>query len=216
MEFKDSGISYNPTMRDAGFDWDTFWQFTSRQQTFNKLLYAYHFRHYVRLLDHMLPSSPMILELGAGTGTLARRILGKWGGRAVLVDSNEHAVRLFRLGCKAGESVEYVQADVLSLNPEPVFDLVYSDGLIEHFPEKNEIMEAHLRAVKESGLVMFFVPNNSFLFKTLTRFGPDMGYEERYTLQALIALCRSYGLEVLRQTQYFFEVGVLCRKKTVQ
>lgn len=214
MSFKHPDISYNPTRRDAGFDWNLFWRFTGRQQKFNQLLYAYHFRHYTRLLKGMLPPAPMILELGAGTGTLARRVLDRWGGRAILVDSNAHAVGLFRRGCKAGEPIEYVQADVLSLQTAPVFDLVYSDGLIEHFPEKCEIMRAHLSAVKESGLVMLFVPNNSFLFKTLTRFGPDMGYEERYTLKALVALCQSFGLEVLRQTQYFFEVGVLCRKKS--
>jgi len=211
---RDNGISYNPTLRPAAeFDWNLFWQFTGRHQKFNRLLYSYHFRHYRRLLENVLPENPFVLELGAGTGILARRIIRRWGGRAVLVDSNEYAFQLFQRGSQAGEPIEYVRADVLSLEFDPVFDLVYSDGLIEHFPNKSDVMEAHLRAVKESGLIMFFVPNNSFIFKTVTRFGPDMGYEERYSLRALVALSERFGLEVLKQTQYFFEVGVLCRKK---
>jgi SAM-dependent methyltransferase len=208
-----NGIAYNPTARTTEFDWDLFWQFTSRHEKFNRLLYSYHFRHYRRLLENALPHSPSILELGAGTGALARRIIARWGGRATLIDSNEHAFRLFQRGSQAGEPIEYVRADVLSLKFSAVFDLVYSDGLIEHFPDKTRIMNAHLGAVKESGLIMFFVPNNSVVFKTVTRFGPDMGYEERYRLKALVELCEHFGLEVLRQTQYFFEVGVLCRKK---
>lgn len=212
-ETRNNGISYNPTNRPAEFDWNLFWQFTSRHEKFNRLLYAYHFRHYRRLLENELPQNPFVLELGAGTGILARRIVERWGGQATLVDSNEHAFRLFQRGRQAREPIKYVRADVLSLEFDPVFDLVYSDGLIEHFPDKHNILNAHLSAVKESGLIMFFVPNNSFVFKTVTRFGPDMGYEERYTLEALVALCQRFGLEVLRQTQYFFEVGVLCRKK---
>src|SRR5690242_8552375 len=34
---RDNGISYNPTLRPAAeFDWNLFWQFTSRHQTFNR------------------------------------------------------------------------------------------------------------------------------------------------------------------------------------
>jgi SAM-dependent methyltransferase len=206
------GISYNPTRRASGFDWDTFWDFTSKHTTFNRFLYAAHFRHYARLLKGVLPSNPRIIELGAGSGVIPRKIIKQWGGRATLVDSNEKARELFLSRSAPDEPLEYILGDVLKLRFPSVFDLVYSDGLIEHFPEKDEVMDAHLRALKPSGHLLLFVPSNSFAFRTLTRFGPDMGYEERYTIQALTELCRSYGLEVLRTTSYCFEVGVLCRR----
>jgi ubiquinone/menaquinone biosynthesis C-methylase UbiE len=207
-----SGITYNPTKRPDGFDWDTFWNFTSRHTTFNRLLYAVHFRHYRRLLDGVLPPDACILELGAGSGVIARRIVSRWGGHATLVDSNEKARSIFLSAHVPGEELEYILGDVLKLSFPPLFDLVYSDGLIEHFPDKKEIMAAHLRALKPSGHLILFVPSNSMTFRTITRFGPDMGYEERYTMTALIGLCRDYGLEVLRTTSYFFELGVLCRR----
>lgn len=208
-----SGVSYNPTKRASGFDWDTFWDFTGKHKLFNRLLYAAHFRHYRRLLEGVLPPEPEILELGAGSGVIPRRIVKEWGGRATLVDSNEKARELFLAGAAPGEKIEYILGDVLDLNLPTAFDLVYSDGLIEHFPDKERVMAAHTRALKPSGHIVLFVPCNSFVFRTVTRFGPDMGYEERYTLPALVRLCQEYGLEVLRTTSYFFEVGVLCRRR---
>jgi SAM-dependent methyltransferase len=207
------GVSYNPTRRADGFDWDTFWDFTGKHKLFNRLLYAAHFRHYRRLLEGVLPPEPEILELGAGSGVIPRRIVKEWGGRATLVDSNEKARELFLAGAAPDEKIEYILGDVLDLNLPTAFDLVYSDGLIEHFPEKERVMAAHTRALKPSGHIVLFVPCNSFVFRTVTRFGPDMGYEERYTLPALVRLCREHDLEVLRTTSYFFEVGVLCRRR---
>jgi SAM-dependent methyltransferase len=207
-----SGVAYNPTRRIGdGFDWDTFWDFTSKHTRFNKLLYAAHFRHYKRLLDGVLPPQPDILELGAGSGVIPRKIIQRWGGRATLIDSNEKARQLFLAKRQAHEPLEYILGDVLEVKLSSTFDLVYSDGLIEHFPNKKALMAAHLEALKPSGHLVLFVPSNSFAFRTLTRFGPDMGYEERYTISALIDLCQSFGLEIVRTTSYCFEVGVLCR-----
>lgn len=206
-----SDIGYSRTSRREGFDWDTFWLFTSRHKAFNRLLYSLHFRHYISLLDGVLPEKPNILELGAGSGIIPRRIVKRWGGHATLVDSNKVARDLFLARRIPGEPLDYVLGDVLELDFPPVFDLVYSDGLIEHFPEKERLIAAHKQALKPSGHIVLFVPNNSLLFRTLTRFGPDMGYEERYSLRALTRLCQDHGLRVLRQTEYPFEVGVLCQ-----
>jgi len=213
MPVQQAEIGYSRTSRKDGFDWDTFWRFTSRQKTFNRFLYAHHFRHYIRLLDGILPTSPRILELGAGSGIIPRRIIKRWGGHATLVDSNRFARDLFLQGREIDEPLDYILGDVLELPFPPIFDLVYSDGLIEHFPEKTQLMAAHLRALKPGGHLVLFVPHNSFLFRTMTRFGPDMGYEERYRLEALVSLCENYGLRVLRRTGYAFEVGVLCQRQ---
>lgn len=210
---QNSGIGHSRTRRGEGFDWDTFWRFTTRHKAFNRVLYAVHFGHYVRLLDGVLPNEPRILELGAGSGIIPRRLVKRWGGRATLVDSNRVARDLFLAGRVAGEPLDYVLGNALELRFPAVFDLVYSDGLIEHFPEKQRLMAAHLQALKPSGHLVLFVPNNSFLFRTMTRFGPDMGYEERYSLRALVNLCHDHGLRVLRKTEYPFEVGVLCQRE---
>ena len=210
--FQHPSIGYNRAHREGRFDWDTFWQFTSKQEGFNRLLYAIHFRHYRRLLDGILPRAPRMLELGAGSGVIARRLVQNWGGRVTLVDSNRLASQVFMSRRQPDEPLDYVLGDVLELRFPPIFDLVYSDGLIEHFAQKEGILAVHTQALKPSGYLLLFVPHNSLFFRTLTRFGPDMGYEERYTLAALIELCHAHGLRIVRQTSYFFSVGVLCRK----
>lgn len=211
-----NGISYNRGHRQEGFDWDTFWHFTGKQDGFNRLLYAVHYRHYQRLLQGLpLPSRPRFLELGAGSGTLARQLVREWNGSAVLVDNNATAVAHYRSLQERKTPLSYVMADVFALPLPPIFDVVYSDGLIEHFVDKQAIFEVHRRAIKPGGYLMLLVPHNSPFFRTLTRFGPDMGYEERYTLPALVHLVEQYGLTVLRTTHYPFAVGVLCQPRHI-
>lgn len=211
-----SDIGYRLTERSSEFDWDTFWRFTSRYEAFNRILYAIHFRHYIQLLEGILPAAPQILELGAGSGIIARRLVHRWGGQAILVDSNRLASQIFLTRRVPGEPLNYILSDIFSLHFLPIFDLVYSDGLIEHFADKSAILTSHIQALKASGHLLLFVPNNSLFFRMLTRFGPDMGYEERYTVRTLRQLCQKHGLRVLRHTEYFFAVGVLCQKLSTQ
>ncbi len=130
------GIVCRPTKRSDGFDWDTFWRFTSRQKAFNRLLYAIHFRYYKRLLDGVLPPSPCILGWVPALERFLDVLLRRWGAAPPLIVSNRLAGELFRAQRVAGEPLDYVTGDILSIPFPAIFDLVVSDGLIEHFPQK--------------------------------------------------------------------------------
>ena len=49
----------------------------------------------------------------------------------------------------------------------PLFDIVYSFGLIEHFGDLSQLLEKHLKMLKEEGILMIGVPNFSGIAKLI-------------------------------------------------
>jgi 2-polyprenyl-3-methyl-5-hydroxy-6-metoxy-1,4-benzoquinol methylase len=103
-----------------------------------------------------------ILELGAATGLLARWLLHRCGGRALLVDNSPASYRAFR-SLEQGNhpAITYLVQDIFSLNAAERFNLVCSFGLIEHFPDKAAVLEVHRKFVASGGVVIILVPLDS-------------------------------------------------------
>jgi cyclopropane fatty-acyl-phospholipid synthase-like methyltransferase len=159
------------------------------------------------------------MEFGAGTGMLATQLLDEYGGTATLVDYSESAERLHRkMHKKKRADVEYLVADVFSTSFKPEYDVVYSDGLIEHFKggKQDELVRKHATASKR--LVVIFAPRPSLFYST-TRALLELtglwlfGYEKPMTLSELSSLCERNGMRVLASESGLWESGVLCEKK---
>jgi len=198
------------------FDWNKFWAFTGKQELFNSVLYRFHYRQYRKLLRGLSLKDISYLELGAGTGIIAQRLIRKTGGQCVLVDNNELAYQLFMAKKKKDVDVEYLRTNIFDLNLDRKFDVVCSDGLIEHFPEKMNVIELHRRFLKPDGYIIIFVPKDTWFIRFLQSHGPTFGYEEWYSLANLIAVCEAHDLKVINSVDYFFEVGALCQIKTTR
>ncbi len=50
-------------------------------------------------------------------------------------------------------------ADFLSVTPEPIYDVVFSFGFIEHFDEWEEIIDKHIAYCKSKGYLILGLPN---------------------------------------------------------
>lgn len=193
------------------FNWNEFWAFTGKQKLFNSVLYQFHYRQYLKLLKSISLKDISYLELGAGTGIISQRLIRRLGGQCVLVDNNELAHQLFMANKQKDVDVEYLQMDIFELNLDRRFDLVCSDGLIEHFSEKTSVLELHRRFLQQDGYIIIFVPKDTWFIRFLQNHGPTFGYEEWYSLTNLVTLCEAHGLRVINSVDYFFEVGVLCQ-----
>lgn len=207
-----SALAQKDPIPPTAYDWDAFWGVVGSKPLLLKLIYSIHYRQYLRLLQGVELESPRILELGAGIGVIPQRLVAKFGGSAVLVDDNDKAFALFEKWRTPGLNVCYKKADIFALDYHKEFDLVCSDGLLEHFPDKRRLLEIHRQAMRDDGYAVVWVPANSWLFRLIDRVGPNFGYEEHRPIDDLVDLCCDCGLEVVNQVAYFFEVGVLCRK----
>lgn len=72
-----------------------------------------------------------------------------------------------------------MNADALSLDPNPVHDMVYSIGFIEHFEDYSVVIEAHDRQLRPGGTMVLACPNfhgalQNLLHRTLDRRNLDL------------------------------------------
>ncbi|HPJ72418.1 MAG TPA: class I SAM-dependent methyltransferase, partial [bacterium] len=99
-----------------------------------------------------------VLELGCGTGRLSYLALRNGAERAVLMDSSPRAVAIAESLFRGVSNVEIRRADFTTLRPEKRFDIVFSSGVVEHFPdgEIEAIVDLHGRWSR--GSVVIVVP----------------------------------------------------------
>jgi len=165
-------------------------------------------RPFVALLEKMLtesPAMPRVLEVGAGSAAASRLLAQRIAGNVVALDLLPQAMRVARrlLPRKLNGRLTLVAADVFHAPfAGESFDLVFSQGLIEHFPNPRPIVEAHSRLVKPGGWLVINVPqtlNPYTLYKHwLMRRGTwPPGWETEYSPRALVREVTSLGFDAV-------------------
>jgi SAM-dependent methyltransferase len=218
--------------RENHFDWDLYYRFKARREQFwrDKLetdppfraLAVEHFGAFQRAIDRTLgllagAPRPRVLDVGLSSEQLDRAILQKTGGQVVVLDVEQAAAELYERAFAGRGS--FVLSDVIAFARDPAnagqFDLVYSAGLIEHFPDKADILEAHVRLARPGGLVLVFVPidtPDSRARATLAAEWENFGYRELMTPADLRHVCLQPNLEILAEDAVGFFAAVWARK----
>lgn len=98
--------------------------------------------------------SRRILEIGAGRGRMVR-VLQRHGVEAefVCIDLNDYVQEAGGFGVR-GNAVSLPFRD-------DSFDLVYSLGVVEHFPQTTRALAEHVRVAKPGGMILVTVPHLS-------------------------------------------------------
>ena len=111
------------------------------------------------LLKHIAPHKEMI-ELGCGSATLAIA-LGARLKTLVGVDLSEEAIKISQAYAQHNSiDAEFIHADIFNLpeNLKGRFDLVWSQGLMEHFEDYAAVIRAHYEVAKPGGTILISVP----------------------------------------------------------
>lgn len=161
--------------------------------------------------------SPKILELGAATGLLTRWLISQYGGTGVLVDKSEASYKKY---CEMKDNIKryltYITGDIFNLELAEEFDLVCSFGLVEHFVDKRDVLEAHGKFVSSDGVIVILVPLDSPLTRAFLEIHPELnlGYRELLTEIEFKKMLTQNGLKVKRtevSKGYCYDfVGALC------
>ncbi|MEM5812443.1 MAG: class I SAM-dependent methyltransferase [Candidatus Aenigmatarchaeota archaeon] len=181
-------------------------------------------RAYRKLLNHTGMKSPTVLELGSGSGANSIAIAEILNSKEImLVDMNEKALEISKKLAKDSGlllNLSYIKQDILSLDLGKRFDIVHSEGLIEHFygKERLKVFGKHVEFCREGGFVIIFVPNRNIIyssfrlfFKMLNRWIWD---EKALTKKQLRNLCAHFGLKIIKEytSPLIHEMGVLAKK----
>lgn len=140
---------------------------------------------------------------------MTKLISQKMGFKATLIENDPAGYRLFK---KISNFGQYVFEDFFKYQPEEKFDLVFSYGVIEHYPKRKkrlEVIKLHKKLSKK--YVAIFVPKSSFLVRTFCHYPEERGFEKLYTRKELEAELKDAGLKISRFAQNLHVIGFLAR-----
>lgn len=118
-------------------------------------------KYYEMLLGGESLKGKKVLEIGCGTG-INSVIMAKLGAEVTFVDFSKSALGLVEKTLKKFKlKGKLVLKDGLKLDYKNQFDIVHSEGVVEHFigPERQRILDIHSRAARKGGKVIIIVPN---------------------------------------------------------
>jgi SAM-dependent methyltransferase len=145
-----------------------------------------------------------VMEVGAGSG---RDLLGlaRAGATGVVLDYSPASLAIVkRLAGEQGIPVLLVQADALNMPfRDGTFDVVFHQGLLEHFRDPMPLMRENARVTARGGRVVVDVPQTFHLYTVMKQVLIALdrwfaGWETQFTPGGLEAVCVRAGLRVKR------------------
>jgi SAM-dependent methyltransferase len=200
-------------------NWDLFWteglsffQKTSIGKFSWDIITKYSARVCLKLIRNN-KNIKSILELGGGSGCVATQIakrIGLKSNNLTLIDKSREAKNAWKQLNGFGK---YILGDFFSskFNTNK-YDLVFSDGLIEHWSKKESRLKVIQRhADLSSKYVLIRTPADKFIMNTIGM-KKDTGYEKHYKKKELVEEISDAGLNVLGAKEDLFTVAVLAKK----
>ncbi len=117
-----------------------------------------------------------VLEIGCAPGKMLSWVAKGLGADVSGLDYSPQGVDVTRwlLG-EMGIDADIRQEDVFETSFAPAsFDVVYSNGVIEHFEDPRELVAIHVRLLRPGGIAIILIPNYSGVYGRLQRhFDPE-------------------------------------------
>lgn len=134
------------------------------------------------LLARFLPKEPAFnfLEIGCIPGDWLVYFHKEYGYKVNGIDYSD-AISLTRATCELNEvSATIWHEDVFKFQFPTLFDVVFSQGFIEHFNNWQEALNVHLRWLKPGGYLIIAIPNITGIHKLLMKKFHPVEYSIHY------------------------------------
>jgi 2-polyprenyl-3-methyl-5-hydroxy-6-metoxy-1,4-benzoquinol methylase len=150
--------------------WDKIWQPGTRHRLPCGLFMSH--LNIQRLLKARVKPGMQVLEVGFAPGSMLAWVAKALGAKVAGVDFSETGIKAARnffetLQIPGDLRCEDIRATTF---PPGSFDLVYSQGFIEHFEDPTEMVRRHVLLLKPGGLALITIPNFGGIYGVLLRF----------------------------------------------
>ena len=193
--------------------WDDFWK---RDRDLDEI-YDNDGRITEEILKRMDIRDAIVMEVGAATARDSV-VLAENGAVAIALDYSDEALRLAHLAAqRAGAPLLLVCGDALALPfKENSIDLVFHQGVLEHFRDPALLLNENARVLKRGGTVLVDVPQTLHVYtvikKILMVFNAWFaGWETQFTPRSLSKLLQEAGLEPTGVYGRFFSPSLAYR-----
>ena len=181
-------------------EWNDFWSGRPDKQLTKP---SWSKRRMMKILDKYIDKYMTVLDAGCGSGFFSNFFISR-GCKVYSLDYSEKALEIARK-ITQNKSFKYLNRDLLDeslgLEFKNTFDLIFTDGLFEHFSqeEQERIMKTFMAMKKKEGLIVTFVPNR-YSFWTIVRPMFMHGIKEKpFTLRALTSFIEGLGQKVIEK-----------------
>jgi len=172
-------------------------------------------------VEQILAQGPVrgrrVLEVGAGSGRDSVALASE-GAVSFILDYSMASLETARkVATRHGAVPILVRADALRLPfREGAFDVIFHQGLLEHFRDPMPLLRENVRALKGEGLLLVDVPQRWHLYTALkhvmiatgTWFA---GWETEFTMGQLEGLLRRAGVRVVSRYGAWMVPGLFYR-----
>lgn len=201
-------------------NWDQYHKRIKIRQITAELVW----KAYSDLLNGVHFEEPVkIIELGCGTGYNTLKLTSLFQTEKVtLVDFNPNMLDLAQktlssLNC----GKEFLPQDLFSLDLSEKYNIVHSQGLLEHFTfeQKRKLIRLHKELLAADGVVIIMVPTPSLVYRFKRRITEMMHlwiyHDETAIPEAELNAELEYGgLQILKMKKYHFtELGAICQRR---
>jgi 2-polyprenyl-3-methyl-5-hydroxy-6-metoxy-1,4-benzoquinol methylase len=129
-------------------------------------------RNLHRLFKQHIKTGMRVLEIGCAPGKQLAYIGKHIGASIAGLDYSEHGIELSRnLFAKLDIACDLRCEDIFSTSFETNhFDVVYSNGVIEHFDDPAPVIEKHFELTIPGGVCLMIIPNYSGIYGRLQKY----------------------------------------------
>ncbi len=180
-------------------DWNRFWQASQKSHSAKV---SWSKRRVIKVVDPFLRAPLRVLDAGCGSGFFSKYFCER-GAQVVALDYSDQALDVTRQLTRG--KVKVVKCDLLCENLTNVFsdkfDLIFTDGLFEHFdlPVQDRMMQNFISVLSTDGKIATFAPNRWSPWELIRPFFMPGIDETPFVLSELVSLNKRNGLCVVAQ-----------------
>ena len=158
-----------------------------------------------------------VIEIGAGSGRDGFKLVDL-GAMVVLLDYADNALKVIKhLSRKLDKPVFLVKGDAFNLPfKSDCMDIVYHQGLLEHFSNPEDILKENYRITSPNGYTLADVPQKYHLYTLIKHILILLdkwfaGWETEFTINQLDALFRRQGFRIHYRYGSWMKPGLFYR-----